>query len=94
MKSRLCLLEGQEGGDFGAKDGLTEYEFEGSGSRCTSLSSLDASSIHSSDWEDTFRALGPKFQHLADMAGGKDDDDEENGKQTQQQTYEFGETEI
>ena len=43
---------------------------------CTSLSSLNTI-ITEDDWEDTFRSLGPKFSHLADLAGGRLDEDEE-----------------
>ena len=73
----------------GANDEIKEFEYEGSGnSRCTSFSSLNTS-VSDADWEETFRALGPKFQHLADLAGGKDDSGTECDA-----SEKFGETEL
>ena len=54
---------------------MRAYEYEGNGSRCTSLSSLNSTVSDQTDWEDTFRAMGPKFHKLADMAGGLYSDD-------------------
>ena len=65
----------------GAPDETRLYEYEGNDSRCTSLSSLNSSSSDQTDWEDSFRALGPKFHKLADMAGGRLHDEEQDSGQ-------------
>ena len=51
--------------DRGVDDETTEYKFEGSDSLATSLSSLDTA-VSERDWEETFRALGPKFAAMLD----------------------------
>ena len=66
----------------GSEDELKRYEYEGNESICTSLSSINTD-VPEEDWEETFRALGPKFHRLADLVGGKGDEsdtDEENEK--------------
>ena len=57
-----------------AQDETRLYEYEGNDSRCTSLSSLNSTVSDQTDWEDTFRAMGPKFHKLADLAGGIEND--------------------
>ena len=61
----------------GSEDELKNYEYEGNESLCSSLSSINTY-VPEEDWEETFKALGPKFQKLSDMING--DEDEEEGK--------------
>ena len=61
----------------GSEDELKNYEYEGNESLCSSLSSINTD-VPEEDWEETFKALGPKFQKLSDMING--DDSEEEGK--------------
>ena len=56
-----------------ATDEITDWNYEGNGSICTSLSSLDNDSV-TTDWEDTLRSYGPKFTKIADMVSGEDTD--------------------
>jgi hypothetical protein len=58
-----------------AEDELNVWADEGPElSRATSLSSLNSTQVTDQDWEETFRSMGPKFSHLADMAAGEDID--------------------
>ena len=57
-------------------DSVREYEYEGSGSKAGSLSSLQSSSSGDQDY-DYLNDWGPRFAKLADMYGaGRGDEDE------------------
>jgi hypothetical protein len=51
--------------DNSVEDETKEYKLEGSDSLATSLSSIDTA-VSERDWEETFRALGPRFASMLD----------------------------
>ena len=99
IQSSKIFLQAPKLTPTGAPDETRLYEYEGTNeSRCTSLSSLNSSSsdvqTDYADWEDSFRALGPKFHKLADLAGGRLQDEEEDSGQEDSSVSDGGGTEI
>ena len=97
IQSSKIFLQAPKLTPTGAPDETRLYEYEGTNeSRCTSLSSLNSSTDQTdADWEDSFRALGPKFHKLADLAGGRlQDDEEEDSGQEDSSVSDGGGTEI
>lgn len=62
-----------------SNDQILKFEYEGGGSLANSLSSLCSSSDSSVHWDQEFRALGPRFRHLADLCGGESEEEENAG---------------
>jgi hypothetical protein len=66
--------------DF-VRDETTEYKYEGRDSLATSLSSLNTD-VSERDWEETFRALGPKFADMLEGGGEESDSSSESYQET------------
>ena len=58
---------------------LNIYDYEGEGDSIISLSSLESGEdqLDGMDWADTFRAMGPKFNKLADLCDEEEADEED-----------------